>query len=158
MATIAQVKANAKTLLEAVATTGVPAPKVYVKSAGPPPWTTRHIEFQNLWEIHLARRREQDISLGGGEYRVSTLRLEGWMPWSYENPDSTPLWDALLDDVCTKFRENRSLSDLVNDAELPQIVTNDYEALVGDDSGKEVKCHHAAIEVTVKDWQTYTTS
>src|SRR4051794_33159221 len=119
---ITSLKASIKALLDTVSGIGRVELRKNIdgRRDGNVSWINDPTPGRAQWELHVKSRSEEDYGVGPQELLYSTMELEGWMPYAYSNPNTTPIWEALLESVCTKIRSNRSVSQTVDDCMLPQ--------------------------------------
>lgn len=121
-------------------------------------WATDPRPGRNFWEVDVREAREELAGIGPCAFRHLLVRIEGYMPFSYDRPNSTAVWRPLVDAVCDQLRGHMSLGDTVNDAGLPQLVLNDRIVFSAGGSSPEVICHHCVIELRVRQYFTFTTT
>jgi len=132
--------------------------KVSDRPGGAATWATDKRRGRNYWEIDIRAASEEPAGIGRCAFRYYTVRIDGYMPLSYENPNSAAVWRPLVDTVCDELRSNMSLGQSVNDAGLPQIVTNDRIIFSAGGNAPEVVCHHVGLELRVRRFFTFTTA
>jgi hypothetical protein len=150
---------NVATLLSAVTGIG----RVEKKRGGVAGWVRNPRPSVAHWEIDVTRVEEVAAGIGGADFRFHTVIIEGWMPFSYDNPDTTPTWRNLVDSVCDKMRANMSLNESTNDASPPLVAVMDYQQVSGEGTqggapAQTVLCHHARLEIRVRQFLTFTTT
>jgi hypothetical protein len=132
--------------------------KVVDRPGGAATWATDPRPSRNYWEIDLRDAREEAAGIGTCAFRYTTVQIQGYLPFSFDRPNSTATWRPLVDAVLTQLREHMSLAQTVNDAGFPQLVTNDRIVFSGGGSSPEILCHHAVIEVRVRQYLDYSTA
>jgi len=128
------------------------------RPGGAATWATDKRSKRNYWEIDVREAREEAPGIGTCAFRFYSVRIEGYMPFSFDKPNSAASWRSLVDALCDGLRANMSLGLTVNDGGLPQLVTNDRILFSAGGNAPEVVCHHAVIELRVRRFFTFTTA
>ena len=140
-----------KTVLEGVEGIG----KVEDRWGGKVTWGERRRPAQNYWVITWAGYRERGAGIGPEAWLESAFRVRGWMPFSHQNPNTTPVWNDLVEAVLAALRRNRSIGGHLSLPQMP--VSPDTVTPASDEETDETVCHHVVIEVTAKQHLSYTT-
>ena len=156
----AAVIAAMKTLLETIPSIGT----VDDRPGGVATWVSDPGAARSYWSLDVAQEQESVAGIGGtspgtgSARREITVRIEGWMPFSYAG-DTASAWRTRLDAVLEKLRENATLGGLSARIGMPRVTRNDYarrSSLHRRDLG--VLCHRAVIEVEVEEFFEFTTA
>jgi hypothetical protein len=119
------------------------------RPGGTPTWRTPSYERprQIYFEVDWSSATELLYATQCNVWETVVLVVEGWMPHDYKS-DTATAWDGLMRDVKDVIRRDRTLSDLVADSDVPQLVSNDYQEKP--DSQSTPLCHHCRIEWSVR--------
>jgi hypothetical protein len=131
--------------------------EVQTKQGGVKTWVLKPRPLQAFVQLQWTGRTERQHGVGPQADRFTTLAIDMWMPFSYENPDTTIVWNDFVDDVCDKLRSNMSLRNNIVDSGYPQVRSNDHEA-VSDGVREAVRCHHCTIVLTLEHHFSFTTT
>lgn len=148
---------NVATILAAVS----PAlGQVESRRGAKPDWAPDGNRQRALWEVYVASVLETGHSLGPQGREMLVIRVEGFLPLSYEDR-SEDAWDTLTKACRDALRHNPTLkvggvptatSSLAGGAAtaMPQMTTNDVVWLeTGVKDMGAVRCHHCVIDVQV---------
>lgn len=121
------------------------------RPGGVPAWVVKARPKQSFWTVDFLSAGERGA--GVGTYGIETIevQLEGWMPWSYENPNTAPVWRGLLRDIKDRLRSRPTLAGNVKNTQLPNLATNDLREFPDG-----LTCHHAVIRLTCDRYFDYT--
>lgn len=139
-------------ILESVSGIG----KVERRPGGTALWLEKARPLMAYWEIDVLRVAERGAQLGPAAFEAVTFQVEGWMPWSYDNPDTAATWRPLVGAVRNRLRRFPTLANLVDGMKgtgLPQVTRHDYVTF--EDGQKSVRCHHVVIQLTGERFFTY---
>lgn len=129
---------------------------VATKPGGAPGWArdnrTRPVAYG---EIHVPQWEPKEKGTGTQFFQVYTLELKLWLPYRFENPSTTEVWEDLLKRLVAHLVGNRTLGKKVSDLSLPA-GANGWETFKDEQNG-EILCHHAVLTAKAETWQTYTT-
>ena len=158
---LATVKDAVKTQLLEVQGIG----QVETKRGGVKTWLKDPRPARNHWEIHTIRvGPPEGADIGPSRFELHQILIEGWMPFSYSNPDSTVLWDALIKAIGGQLESNMSLGAVIWNAERLELQGNDIRPVGGagtqaEIAGDEVPlCHWARFLLRVECWHTFSTT
>lgn len=130
--------------------------KIETRTGGIPTWIERPRPKQAFWEIGIVSATEQDSGVGPQFFEDVTIRIEGAMPFDYA-ANTEAVWDTLLQAMKDALRNNPCLKisgvASIRDSGRPQLVTNGLRTF--SDGAKEVRVHHAVIEVRCRGWYVY---
>ena len=143
--------------------------QVHIKRGGWKTWLRDPRPARNHWEIIVrrgGRSARGAISAYGGSARFQSYEvlLEGFLPFSYENPDTTPVWNALLMAIGIRLEENMTLGGEVWNAEQLEMQLNDFQAVpaqgVQTEAGEpgERLCHFCRCILVIETWRTFDTT
>lgn len=163
----APIKAAVKAQMEAVEGVG----RVETKCGGSKAWLLDPRPARNHWEIHVRRSgpglgASISASAYGGNSRFQNyeVQIEGFMPFSYENPDTTPIWDALLAAIGLRFVENATLGGRVWNAEQLGAPNHGFRTVPAQgvqtdlpEAGERL-CHWVQLILVVETWFQFRTT
>lgn len=136
---------------------------VRTKAGGVATWLLDPRPKRPYWEITDAAMVPVPPGIGTCIDDVHTVNLDGWLPFSYENPDSTEFWDDLREAVGGKLRGNMSLGDQVWDAQISRQV-NGFQRYDGQGTQVEIAagggtlCHYCRFTMQITEFLTFTTT
>lgn len=149
-----EIKAEVKALLDNVGGLGF----VDTRMGGVATWAKNGRPAQSYFTVHVAAIEEADATLGHRAFAEHTVEIEGWMPFAYAD-DTDAAWGDLVDTLREALRfdssEDEGLGGTINLVGLPQVITNDYEAVTSGGNTGDIVCHHVLIQWAVTDYIDY---
>lgn len=136
--------ARLKALLDPVENIG----RVEDRMGGVATWVLNAEPGEAYWQLDLVSRTEEKVTNRKVEL-VTTVLVEGFMPLSFDEPNTAELWRALVDDVCAVLRKEQTTDGETLLNRLPQIRENNRVGMVGGPNSPEVLCHHVQIHHTL---------
>ena len=133
--------------------------KIVTRPGDAPTWVERARPLQAYWEIDILAAAERGAQLGPAAFETLVVQVEGWMPWSFDNPNTAATWRPLVGAVRNRLRRFPTLANLVDGMKgtgLPQVTRHDYVTF--GDGEKAVRCHHVVIQLRPERFFTYTVS
>ncbi len=125
--------------------------KIEDRPGGVPTWWEKARPEQSFWTIDILSANERGA--GVGTYAIEEIRveIEGWMPWSYENPNTAKKWRAQLKAMKDRLRSRPTFASNVKNTQLPNLIINDRREFPDGNFA-----HHAVIQITCDRYFDYT--
>jgi hypothetical protein len=140
----AALKEGVQRVLQSVPEAGT----VETRSGGVGYWFRQGKPGRTYWEVSITANALRGAGVGTVGFEAPALRIEGFMPWSWET-NSEEFWDVMVWETLNallRFPTLGNLADGWKQAGLPQLVRNDRVTVT--DAGPEgVPCHRCQIEM-----------
>lgn len=135
---------------------------ISIRPGGVPTWRKTALARQAYWEIDVPSVVREPAGLGNSVFELITVRIEGYMPWSYENLDTATTWRALLKRVEDRLTNYPTLANQIDGVTstkregLPQLLENSRVEFA--DGAAHPLVHYCRIECTYRRYYTFSSS
>lgn len=156
-ANIQDVCVAVKAVLDAVSGIGT----VDHRPGGIATWIKRPREKQAYWSIDVLSVQERGAGTGRSMLEIITVDIHGYMPWSYEAPNTADTWRDLVTSVRNQLRTYPTLANAVDGIKTtraPQLLRQERVTISGGGTVGDVLCHHAHLRIELERYFTYTVS
>jgi hypothetical protein len=145
-----------KDVLDGVAGIG----SIVDRPGGVPTWVVNALPLQAYWEIDVIGVTPGPAGVGKNAFETISVQIEGWMPYSFQNPNSSKTWRALTKRLMDQIRSYPTIANaaegFTGEGHLPTVLQNNRVDFA--DTEKIPLCHHCVIRVFYRRYYTFTTS
>lgn len=127
--------------------------KIVDQPGGAATWLEKARPRQSYWEVEVVSASERGAGVGTYAIEEPLVQVEGWMPWSFENPRTATTWRALLAAMKNRLRSRPTFGGICKNSRLPVLTTNNRI-----ESPDGLLCHHAIITVACDRYFDYEAS